>query len=80
IALEGGSKRTGALVVTAPNLNVLEASAVIPVLAGPIEPGITVWAAGVRAGDRDAVTAETPPETRLDIDGVTIGAFPKLQF
>lgn len=80
IALEGGSERTGALVVAAPNLNVLEASAVIPVLAGPIEPGITVWAAGVRAGDRDAVTAETPPETRLDIDGVTIGAFPKLQF
>jgi hypothetical protein len=65
IALEKDSRRTGTLIITAPNLNVLETSSVIPVLEGMVEPGVTVWIAAVRAGDRDTVTAETPPDARI---------------
>jgi hypothetical protein len=60
-ALEDGSRRKGAIVIPAPNLNILYPSAAIPVLEGTLEPGLTVWAAGVRAGDRDTVLSEGLP-------------------
>jgi hypothetical protein len=60
-ALEPGCTRTGALVTLSPNLNILYPSAVVPVLKGRLEPGITFWAAAVRAGDCRPVSAALPP-------------------
>jgi hypothetical protein len=60
-ALEDNSRRRGALVIPGPNLNILYPSALIPVLEGTLEPGLTVWAAGVRAGDPEAVLSEGCP-------------------
>jgi hypothetical protein len=42
-----------------------EASAVIPVLEGTLEPGITVLACAVRAGDREPVERENIPSDWL---------------
>jgi hypothetical protein len=39
----------------------MESSAVIPVLEGTLEPGITVWVCAVRAGDKEPVTREKVP-------------------
>jgi hypothetical protein len=50
-ALKPAVPRRGALVVPAPNLNVLHPVVVIPVLEGRLEPGTTFLACAVRAGD-----------------------------
>jgi hypothetical protein len=58
-ALEGGfpdavkppDPRRGSLVVPAPNLNVIHPAVVIPVLEGRLEPGTTLLACAVWAGD-----------------------------
>jgi hypothetical protein len=73
IALEGASagnlesaepvtKRTGSIIIPAPNLNVLYPSAAIPVINGTIRPGTTEWITAVRAGDREAVSSEKVPD------------------
>ncbi|MDR3248052.1 MAG: DUF2264 domain-containing protein [Treponema sp.] len=43
--------RRASLVVPAPNLNVIHPSVAIPVLEGKVEPGTTLWACAVWAGD-----------------------------
>lgn len=60
-ALEPGTLRKGSLIIPAPNLNIMESSAVIPVLEGTLEPGITLLVCAVRAGDRKNVTQEKIP-------------------
>jgi hypothetical protein len=60
-ALEDDSRRRGTIVIPGPNLNILYPSVLIPALEGTLEPGITLWAAGVRAGDREAVLSEGRP-------------------
>jgi hypothetical protein len=60
-ALEEDSHRTGTLVVPPPNLNVLYPQTVIPCLEGKLDPGLTVWACAVRAGDRETVVSENTP-------------------
>jgi hypothetical protein len=60
-ALEPDTSRKGALIIPSPNLNILENSAVIPVLEGTLEPGTTLLACAVRAGDREPVTQEKIP-------------------
>lgn len=80
-ALERNTVRQGALIVPAPNLNILEPSAVIPVLEGTLEPGITILACAVRAGDREAVMGEKIPAVVImegsaeifDRDGKSVG-------
>jgi hypothetical protein len=62
IALEDASKRTGSIIIPAPNLNVLYPSTAIPVITGTIRPGTTEWIAAVRAGDREAVSSEKNPD------------------
>ncbi|MDR2028922.1 MAG: DUF2264 domain-containing protein [Treponema sp.] len=64
-ALEDGSRRQGAVVIPGPNLNILYPSVAVPVLEGTLEPGLTVWAAGVRAGDPAAVLSEGRPSLRV---------------
>jgi hypothetical protein len=59
--LEPDTIRHGSLVIPAPNLNIMESSSVIPVLEGALEPGITVWACAVRAGDKEPVMREKVP-------------------
>jgi hypothetical protein len=61
-ALEPDTTRHGSLIIPAPNLNIMEPSAVIPVLEGTLEPGITVLACAVRAGDREPVERENIPK------------------
>jgi hypothetical protein len=61
IALENNTERQGTLVSPAPNLNIQNPCVVIPVLEGKLEPGITILACAVRAGDRGAVTGEKLP-------------------
>lgn len=65
IALEEDSARTGALIIPAPNLNIMEPLAVIPVLEGSLDPGIWIWAAAVRAGDTGPVEHDKAPYIRL---------------
>jgi hypothetical protein len=60
-ALENASGRTGALIVLSPNLNILYPHAVVPVLKGRLEPGLTVWTTAVRAGDNRPVAEEPLP-------------------
>ncbi|GHT64305.1 hypothetical protein FACS1894110_03680 [Spirochaetia bacterium] len=60
-ALEPGTLRHGSLIIPAPNLNIMESSAVIPVLEGTLEPGITLLACAVRAGDKEPVVQEKIP-------------------
>jgi hypothetical protein len=55
------SKRTGSIVIPAPNLNVLSPSVLIPVITGGVHPGTTEWITAVRAGDREAVIHEAVP-------------------
>ncbi|MDR0623675.1 MAG: DUF2264 domain-containing protein [Treponema sp.] len=62
-APEGGRK--GSLLFPAPNLNIQDPAVVIPVLEGKLEPGITILASAVRAGDRDAVTGAALPSIAL---------------
>jgi len=71
-ALEPSSARIGTLVVPAPNLNLLEPSAVIPTLTGTLEAGTNVLVTAVRAGDRDAVIEATLPVVTLNEDGLKI--------
>jgi hypothetical protein len=61
VALEQNTARHGSLLTPAPNLNIMESSAVIPILEGTLEPGLTVLACAVRAGDREAVVREKVP-------------------
>jgi hypothetical protein len=73
IALETDSARTGSLVTAAPNLNVLYAHAVIPVLRGAIPKGKTMLVSAVHAGDVEAVAKEPLPEAfRLFIRSLDI--------
>jgi hypothetical protein len=60
-ALEPDTIRHGSLIIPAPNLNIMESSAVIPLLEGTLEPGITLLACAVRAGDREPVAQEKIP-------------------
>jgi hypothetical protein len=71
-ALEPSCERAGIIVVPAPNLNVLEPSVVIPTLMGTVDKGITVLAAAVRAGGRDAVIEAPLPVITLHENGVEI--------
>jgi hypothetical protein len=69
-ALEPDTIRQGSLIIPAPNLNIMESSAVIPVLKGTLEPGITILACAVRAGDREKVTQEKIPAIRFKDKGM----------
>jgi hypothetical protein len=60
-ALEPNTVRRGSLLIPAPNLNILEPSAVIPILEGTLEPGLTMLVCAVRAGDREQVMREKLP-------------------
>jgi hypothetical protein len=53
--------RQGSLVISVPNLNIIEPSAVIPILTGTLEPGTIVLACAVRAGDTEPVTNAKVP-------------------
>jgi hypothetical protein len=68
-ALEAGSRRKGKILIPSPNLNILYPSAAVPVLEGVLEPGLTIWAAGVRAGDREAVLGEDLPSLTISDTG-----------
>jgi hypothetical protein len=59
------NKRTGSIIIPAPNLNVLYPSAAIPVISGTIRPGTTEWITAVRAGDRETVSREKVPRDLL---------------
>jgi hypothetical protein len=61
VALEKNNPRKGALIVTAPNLNIVHPSVMIPALEGNLAAGLTVWACAVRAGDSDRVCDESAP-------------------
>jgi hypothetical protein len=63
------SARRGEVIYLEPNLNILEPTAALPVLRGTVEPGLTVWACAVRAGDRDAALGAAPPRLELGADG-----------
>ena len=65
VALEensGVAARTGKLVKPAPNLNVIHPLVFVPVLEGTLEPGLTVLATAVRAGDSKKVCTELVPQ------------------
>jgi hypothetical protein len=66
-ALEPDTARHGSLIIPAPNLNIMESSAVIPILTGTLEPGTTVLACAVRAGDREPVMREKVPSIALSL-------------
>ncbi|GHV42472.1 hypothetical protein AGMMS49546_21200 [Spirochaetia bacterium] len=68
-ALEQDTSRKGALIIPAPNLNIMESSAVIPILRGTLEPGLTILACAVRAGDREPVTQEKIPAVLFKENG-----------
>ena len=72
VALEPLCARSGTLVVPAPNLNVLEPSAVIPALTGTLEVGTTVLVTAVRAGDRDKVIEASLPVVAINEEGMKI--------
>ncbi|GHV87699.1 hypothetical protein AGMMS50267_00590 [Spirochaetia bacterium] len=84
IALERTAARHGTLVSPAPNLNVQDPCVVVPVLEGTLEPGLTILACAVRAGDRAAVSGETLPSVAFmegeaevfDGNGNSAGRFP----
>ena len=61
--------RTAELVYPEPNLNVLEPSVVLPILKGTLEPGTTLWACAVRAGDPAPTCSEPAPRVRINPDG-----------
>ncbi|GHV04262.1 hypothetical protein FACS189485_09290 [Spirochaetia bacterium] len=69
-ALEQDSLRQGSLVIPAPNLNIMENSAVIPVLTGTLEPGTALLVCAVRAGDRKNVCQEKIPAIRFKDNGM----------
>jgi hypothetical protein len=71
-ALEPLCARTGTLVVLAPNLNVLEPSAVIPTLTGTLEVGTSLLVTAVRAGDRDKVIESSLPVVAINEGGLKI--------
>ena len=71
-ALEPSCARTGTLVVPAPNLNVLESSAVIPTLTGTLEIGTSLLVTAVCAGDRDSVIEAPLPVITINEDGLKI--------
>ncbi|MFA6506903.1 MAG: DUF2264 domain-containing protein [Treponemataceae bacterium] len=58
--------RTGEILLLSPNLNIVEPSAVVPILRGVIRPGETLLACFVRAGDSETTMAATPPEIEFD--------------
>jgi hypothetical protein len=64
-ALEPDSRRTASSVVSAPNLNILYPHAIIPVLEGWVEPGLSLLASAVRAGDTEPVLNDTIPRVEL---------------
>jgi hypothetical protein len=72
VALEPLCARLGTIVVPAPNLNVLEPSAVIPTLTGNLEAGTNVLVTAVRAGDRDTVSKASLPVVAINEDGLKI--------
>jgi hypothetical protein len=72
VALELSSTRIGTLVVPAPNLNILEPSAVIPTLTGTLEAGTSILVTAVRAGDRNAVIEAPLPVVAINEDGLKI--------
>jgi hypothetical protein len=71
-ALEPLCARTGILVVPAPNLNVLESSAVIPTLTGTLEIGTSLLVTAVRAGTRNAVIEAPLPFIAINEVGLKI--------
>jgi hypothetical protein len=83
-AREPDTRRRGALIIPSPNLNIMYPSGVIPVLEGVLSPGLTVWAAAVRGGDKGPVEREVPPRLILrddhaevfDSRGVKAGEIP----
>jgi len=79
-ALEPSSARNGTLVIPAPNLNVLEPSAVMPALTGTLETGTSILVTAVRAGDRDAVVEAPLPVVFVNGDGVKVSYKEREQF
>jgi hypothetical protein len=66
-ALEPDSGRRASLVVPAPNLNILYPRVVIPVLEGPVEPGLSLLASAVRAGDVEQALNDPIPRVELGV-------------
>jgi hypothetical protein len=71
-AMEPERKRSGTLIITMPNLTVLEPCCVIPTLRGTVGKGITILATAVRAGDQDAVNKAPLPHVMLRDDSAEI--------
>jgi len=65
-ALEPSTARTGTLVVSASNLNVLEPVVVIPTLTGVLEAGKSLFVTAVRAGDRGTVIEASLPDIAIN--------------
>jgi hypothetical protein len=59
-AVQAPVSRRGALVVPAPNLNVIHPVVVVPVLEGKLEPGTTLLACAVWAGDGAQAESAVP--------------------
>jgi hypothetical protein len=66
-ALEPDSLRTASLIVPAPNLNILYPHVLIPVLEGSVEPGLSLLASAVRAGDAEPALNDPIPQVELEV-------------